>query len=220
MGFKDMVARNNEEVLYLMMRRIRESTFQNAFLHGVESPENGYESSIYITTYSDSIIVYSNDNSQQSLNSFINAISGLTNDLIRNGIPHKGAVAYGVMTLDFKNSIFFGQPLIDAYLLHDELAFYGIVVHATADNYIRNSGNVYVFEYNCPFKSGVSKHLTILPELLEPKPLYEISYNDCYKAVEQFRQKTSGSLRMYIDRTLQYLDTFKNSQADIIKEQV
>ena len=171
-----------------------------------------------ITTYSDSIIVYTNDNSKQSLDNFINAISGLTNDLIRNGIPHKGAIAYGIMTLDFKNSIFLGQPLIDAYLLHDELGFYGIVVHATADNSIRNCENAYVFEYNCPFKGGISKHLTILPELLEPNPLYEVSFNDCYKAVEQFRQKTSGSLRMYIDRTLQYLDSFKNSQTEIVKE--
>lgn len=216
MGFKDLVARNNEEVLYLMMRRIRESTFQNLIIHGVEDPEDGYESNIYITTYSDSIIVYSKDNTEQNLNSFINAISGLTNDLIRNAIPHKGAIAYGLMTLDFKNSIFFGQPLIDAYLLHDELSFYGIVVHATADSSIRACGNKYIFEYNCPFKSGVSKHLTILSEFLEPDPLYEISYNDCYRAIEKLRQKTSGSLRMYIDRTLQYLESFKNAQTEIV----
>lgn len=218
MGFKDLVARNNEEVLYLMMRRIRESTFQNVITHGVDDPEDGYESNIYITTYSDSIIIYSKDNSEQCLNSFINAISGLTNDLIIHGIPHKGAIAHGLMTLDFKNSIFFGQPLIDAYLLHDELAFYGVVVHATADNFIRTCGSKYVFEYNCPFKSGVSKHLTILPELLEPDPLYEISYNDCYKAVENFRQRTSGSLRMYIDRTLQYLESLKSSQKEFVTE--
>lgn len=112
MGFKDIVARTNEEVLYQMMRSIRDSSFQNLIIHGVDDPDDGYESSIYITTYSDSIIVYTKDDSPQCLNSFINAISGLTNDLIIHGIPYKGAVAFGLMTLDFKNSIFFGQPLI------------------------------------------------------------------------------------------------------------
>jgi hypothetical protein len=33
------------------------------------------------------------------------------------------------MTLDYEKSIFFGQPLVDAFLLQDELKFYGIVVH-------------------------------------------------------------------------------------------
>lgn len=218
MGFKDLVARNNEEVIYIMMHRIRNSIFQNLIIHGVDDPKDGYESNIYVTTYSDSIIVYSKDDSKQSLNSFLNSISGLTSDLIRNAIPHKGAIAYGLMTLDFKNSIFFGQPLIDANFLHDELAFYGVVVHATADRFIRNSGNKYIFEYNCHFKSGASKHLTVLPELLEPDPLYENNYNDCFTLVENFRQKTSGSLRMYIDRTLQYLEELKKTQKDVVFE--
>jgi len=218
MGFKDMVARINPEIIYIMMRRIRESTFQNVVIHGIDSPENGYESNIYITTYSDSILVYSSDNSTESLNSFINAISGLINDLIKNEIPYKGAIAYGIMTLDFKNSIFFGQPLIDAYLLQEELAFYGVIVHSTAEDSIRNSQNKYCFEYNCPLKKTETQRLTILPEFLEPEPLYEISYNDYYNATESLRKKTPINLQVYIDKTLQYLESFKNSQTDIVKE--
>lgn len=89
-------------------------------------------------------------------------------------------------------------------------------MHATADRVIRNFENKFIFEYNCPFKTGASKHLTILPELLEPSPLYEVSYLESYQAVENLRLKTSGSLRMYIDRTLQYLEALRNSQKEII----
>lgn len=218
MGFKDMVARNNEEILYIMMRRIRESIFQNVLIHGTGDPEeNRYESNINIIMFSDCIVTFSKDQSNETLEGFINAISGLTNDLIRNNIPFKGAVAAGLMTLDFKNSIFFGQPLNDAYSLHDELGFYGVVVHGTADKFLRNYSNSHLFEYNCPFKNGTSKHLTILPEFLETTLISNHSYLQYYNAIEYLRTNTSGYLRMYIDKTLQYLENFKGTCKEIVE---
>ena len=218
MGFKDMVLRNNEEVLYIIMRRIRESIFQNVLIHGTGDPEETkYESSIEIIMFSDCIVTFSKDQSAETLESFINAMSGLTNDLIRNHIPFKGVVAAGFMTLDFKNSIFFGQPLNDAYSLHDELGFYGVVVHGTADNFFRKSNNSHIFEYNCPFKNGTSKHLTVLPEFLETDLISNHSYVQYYNAIENLRANTSGYLRMYIDKTLLYYENFKSTCKKIVE---
>ncbi len=60
MGFRDMVLKNNEEMLYIMMRRIRESIFQNVLIHGVGDPEeNRYESNINIIMFSDCIVTFS-----------------------------------------------------------------------------------------------------------------------------------------------------------------
>ena len=218
MGFKDMVTRTNAEVLYIIMHRIRNSIFQNVFIHGTDMPEEGkYESNINIIMFSDCIVTFSKDKSDEALQSFINAISGLTNDLIRNRIPFKGVVAAGIMTVDFKNSIFFGNPLNDAYELHDELGFYGVVVHATADELIRNSGNTHIFEYNCPFKKELSRNLTISPEFLETDLISNHSYQQYYVSIEDLRSKTPEHLQMYIDKTLQYLEVFKNECREIVE---
>ena len=42
------------------------------------------------TTYSDSIMLYSKDNTDESFTALIQAISGLTNDLFIEGIPYYG----------------------------------------------------------------------------------------------------------------------------------
>lgn len=54
-------------------------------------------------------------------------------DLFISKIPFRGSIAYGEMTVDLENSIFFGQPLIDAYLLGEQLQSYGIACHASAE---------------------------------------------------------------------------------------
>ena len=69
------------------------------------------------------------------------------------------------MTLDTKNSIFFGQPLIDSYLLQDELCFYGIIGHASAEEAIMSQENIppFISNYTCPLKNANCVHLTIMP---------------------------------------------------------
>ncbi len=218
MGFKSMVENLNEEVLYIIMHRIRNSIFQNVLIHGTDIPDEGkYESNINIIMFSDCIVTFSQDKSDDALYSFINAISGLINDLIRNKIPFKGVVAEGMMTVDFRNSIFLGKPLNDAYGLHEKLGFYGVVVHSTADKQIRGSENTHVFEYDCPFKNGeMSKNLTISPEFLETDLISEHSYQQYYVSIESLRSKTPEHLQFYIDKTLEYLRFFKEKCKEIV----
>lgn len=129
MGFKDLVSRTKHEAIYEMMKKINErKQFNSKVNWGKTNSEL-----VKTTTYSDSIMIYSKDDSYESLYSTICTTSGLTNDLLTEGIPHKGALAFGIMTLDTQNSIFFGQPLIDAFLLEGEINFYGILVHGSAE---------------------------------------------------------------------------------------
>ena len=61
-------------------------------------------------------------------------------------IPIKGVIAQGIFSYDKENELYFGKPLVDAYLLHEELKYYGIVVHNTAEKTIKkyqNSNNPY-----------------------------------------------------------------------------
>lgn len=212
MGFKDLVGRTDHIKVYSMMKDIYKS------IKIIESVKwrDEIEGQIYTTMFSDSIIIYTKDDSYNSLNAIISATSALMYELIINKIPYKGAMAFGKMTVDQKLSIFFGQPLIDAYLLQEEAAFYGFVIHGTAEEKIHqytisNQRFISVMNYNCPFKNGRSTHLTI-------HPLNAISVNADTKkkqtillnAFIELKYRTSGSLRKYIDATDEYINVVKN----------
>ena len=207
MGFKDMVARSSHEEIYVMMKKINDfQKFSTSIKWNIneENPQL-----VKTTTYSDSIMVYSLDGSNESLNSFICTISALIHDLFAEGIPFKGSIAYGMMTIDMERSIFFGQPLIDSYLLQEEMKFYGIIVHGTAQRIIENSTGIpFYIPYLCPLKNGNSVHLTIAPIYWTVKG-YEDRNRKLTNSLRKMRYKTSGSIRKYIDLTEEYLEIIK-----------
>jgi hypothetical protein len=160
------------------------------------------------TTYSDSIMIYTKDESNDAFNALIFTVAAFTNELFIASVPHKGAIAFGEVTLDWKNSIFFGQPLIDAYLLQEELIFYGIIIHASAEQKMTDNNCLwdYIINYLCPLKNGSSKHLTVYPIFLgNIEPRFQKIVKEIFDSVNKFRFKTSGYLRIYIDNTLKYL---------------
>jgi hypothetical protein len=164
-------------------------------------------------------MIYSKNNSFDSLKSFTATISGIMEDLFESEIPFKGAIAYGKMTLDSARSIFFGKPLIDSYLLQDELHFYGVVVHSSAEKEMSRFGNkiktLFITNYNCPLKFGSSYHWTIHPINADPFGDGVEENNDFKKmlnSVKKLRGKTSGHLRMYIDNTETYLSHVRNTK--------
>jgi hypothetical protein len=218
MGFKDMVARSTHDQIYSMMKEINNEVKSNTEIRWIKGPIKYVET----TTYSDSLIIYSKDDSYESLYSFICAVSATNFTLLSKAIPHKGAVAFGTMTLDNENSIFFGQPLIDAYLLQEELNFYGIVAHATAERSImsgRDKDNrmLMISDYSCPFKKGNSIHLVITPLFLykemsydeEKEKLFLMMHEMLMSSFSKMRFLTSGYLRKYIDNTESYLQIIK-----------
>jgi hypothetical protein len=155
-------------------------------------------------------MIYSKDESHDALDSLISSVSALVYNLFLEGIPHKGSIAFGLMTLDQKNSIFFGQPLIDAYLLQEELNFYGIIIHASAEKKMKDnqSGINFIQDYLCPLKNGFSKHLTVYP-IFVPNcdKEYQKEIDALTDSIKKLRYKTSGYLRRYIDNTEIYLNS-------------
>ncbi|HXP50239.1 MAG TPA: hypothetical protein VN922_09810 [Bacteroidia bacterium] len=224
MGFKDMVARKSHEDMYMMMKEINHKALSNTKIEWLGLKQNLLKK----TNYSDSIIIYSKDNSYDSLCSIIFSISALTNDLFTHNIPFKGSLAYGTMTLDDLSSIFFGQPLIDAYLLQDELLMYGVIVHATAEqeierHRIEKKSFSFVNNYLCPLKNGNSTHYTIYPIFTAYYKFEETTKeivdrcNELSLSIKKLRFHTSGHLRKYIDNTEKYLTDVreKTSKDDI-----
>lgn len=204
MGFKDMVLKKTHKELYRMMKSINEAKTLNENIF--ESKEN--LKLVKSTTYSDSIMLYSKDKTIASFDSLVATVSGLTNDLFIQGIPHKGSVAFGVMTLDTKRSIFFGQPLIDAYLLQEELHFYGIILHGSIEKKVAEKidTTAFVKKYDCFLKSGRSSHYTIYPMHIDSASAkqYPELNQKLSESLRIMRYDTSGQLRRYIDNTESY----------------
>ena len=213
MGFKNLVLRSTHSQVYSLMKKIKKTMEENEAM-----PWAGIiQKQVRSTSYSDSIILYSKNASFDSLRSIIASVSSLTNDLFELGIPHKGGIAFGKMTLDTENSIFFGQPLIDAFLLQEEVNFYGVVLHGTAQKEISivNRETLLLKNYLCPLKEGSSFHLVIVPiflEEVESEDKLDKRYRKkLYDSLEKFRNHTSGHLRKYIDNTETFFKFINNS---------
>lgn len=202
MGFANMIATKENSEIYEMMKRIVGYQKLNARIAWGAKPNL-----VKTTTYSDSIIIYSINDDSNSLAAIMCTAAGLIQDLLTDGIPFKGALSAGIMTCDYENSIFFGQPLIDSYLLQEELYLYGIIIHGTAQERIENHNYiVFTHTYNCPLKKGKSDHLIIQPMLLGLKG-YEDENKKLIESVNNMKFTTSGHLRVYIDSTIDYLKT-------------
>ena len=206
MGFKDMVARSPHEQIYDMMLNVNKNIQKSVGIKWT----NTSQGLVNTTSYSDSIMLYSKNSNLDSFNAFANSVALLTNDLLSDCIPHKGSIAFGEMTLDIKNSIFFGQPLIDAFLLQEELKFYGIVLHASAEQalkpYTERLKINFVETYRCFFKQGEASNMVIYPMYAKNmKGKFPDQIKKLQESINGLRHKTSGHLRSFIDNTEAYL---------------
>jgi hypothetical protein len=140
MGFKDLVARKSHEEVKQMLHTMvslnksLESVFGKPRVKAVDRKQ--LESRIRSATFSDSIMFISQDDSMEDFLQLSFALSIFQEASLQRGAPTKGAMSIGMLTADFENSIFFGQPLIDAYLLQDQLKYYGIIADNKIEEYI------------------------------------------------------------------------------------
>lgn len=181
MGFKERIARRGQEKI------LEELTELQKFI-SKSMPE---DKSIVFTMFSDSIVVITNDDSDES---FLR-LSCLAHDIMRKSIcelqmPIKGAIAYGELTVNQQKQLYFGQPLIDAYLLEEELKCYSVILHYTVEDKV-----------NVPLT-----HLYVMKPVKLDKA-QSLHYCILFDEVMHFslinlRKQVSGSPRVYIDNTL------------------
>jgi hypothetical protein len=203
MGFKDIVLRNTHEEVYKKLMTISDfrDLAQNRIISSVNPPK--------VFIFSDSIIVFSKDDSESAMCELLFNMGHLIQVLTKNVIPFRGGIACGEMTVDDEHSIFFGQPLIDSFLLSEELALYAVAIHHTAEKSIiaDELGREMVFEYNTPTKAGKAKQYLVCSFVYYfigaeiPK---KIDYGEL---MANYRTMTSGAIRKYIDNTEEFFQT-------------
>lgn len=222
MGFKDRVARTGFDKLYeelldfncditdivskcntpLKNEQKEEQVENQTEFSAISSFDTNSDTvdelpTIRLAQFSDSIVLFSKDDSKESLECLSKVAKGIMESAIvkrENPIPLKGAFAKGKVACDLSKQLFFGQALIDAYLLEENVQYYGIVVHHSAEKDIKN--------YSLDLFSNKKIPLKVGGEISH----YELSwYADCSKKAKEglnaLRLTVSDSPRKYIDNT-------------------
>jgi hypothetical protein len=213
MGFKDLSYRSSHRIVLSTMNRLVDGIRQ---IEDAESnklvkrrgrpraPKNWLDFegvAIRPVVFSDSILLVSSDNSKASANHLVLTAQWLTGYCINSGIPVKAAVALGTMTCDFERSIFCGRPLIDAYLLQDDMQAYGVVLHHSAEG-VRLAPRgalpyVKVSTITVPMRSGSVRHSVLDWSLQLKSP----TAKNALKSLGRLYKTVSGSSRRYVDNT-------------------
>jgi hypothetical protein len=156
--------------------------------------------------FSDSIILMSEDISQRALEWTLTQAQFVLFSAIEKGIPIKGAIACGTFTFNLNNSIHFGQPLIDAYVLQNRLKLYGVILHDTVSKYLEkyNIGDTsYVIKTPVPMK--YKKNIPQLHYLVDWIQHAIVKSQDPQELVKRLYSKNFGKPRKYVDNTLDFV---------------
>lgn len=211
LGFKDYVMRNSIHSVYSRLKAL------NALRPEEQDPDYESETSkrIKFTIFSDSVFIFSKDDDFVSLRHFLTYVKRVMRMALRKEIPLKGAIAYGNMAVDVKNNLFCGQPIVDAYLLEEDLQYMGVVFHHTfeeayfklSDTQIKRVSN-WIKEVSTPFRYGKRTHLN-LDYRIAGSTTYELK-----ERIENQRFYSSGDARKYIDNTLEMIRLFENKKTN------
>lgn len=207
LGFKDMVLKQGHADVLKKLEKLKSTTEQ---LEGnIWSKEitnllkiSFSEDQTRSITFSDSLIIFSKDDTIEDCMKMMFQSYFVIQNALYNSIPIKGAISFGEVYVDFEKSLFFGQPIIDAFLLHEDLHMLDIVLDHNAENQANQFKENDAIQQTLKLrkvkmKFGVASHtivnLTSKEEISERIDLLEKLY-----------KVTSGRPRLYIDNTIDY----------------
>lgn len=212
MGFKDRVTRTPHKDLLKTLTDFKEL---NDRLKPLLSDKNG--ELLRMVQFSDSIIIASMNPDKKSLNKIVKAAVVLMQNALESGFALKGAIAQGPLTFDAETGIYFGLPIVDAYLLEEELKFYGVAFHHSVEplieEYIKHppvkgAQPQYSPIESCkiPLKTGKSSHYCVAYHKMY-RDLSKKDYSKKLSAlVTNIGKTVSGAPRIYIDNTLNFFE--------------
>lgn len=197
MGFKDTIFSNTHDDL---KRRLL--SFRKSFEKKIKPLRTG--DYMRFVQFSDSIIIVVNGTDSKMVNLVTKAGVILMHEAMKAEFPIKGVVSQGMFTYDKDNELYFGRPLVNASLLHDELYYYGIVVHHSAEKVIKNNISI-----DCPYgispislKKGKTSHYHLIWNMMKNNLSSGNITDNAVKWLEKIQESVSGAPRIYIDNTI------------------
>ncbi|MBQ6649305.1 MAG: hypothetical protein IJM66_10735 [Muribaculaceae bacterium] len=205
MGFKNRVLTTEHEELRKSLQIFREDFTKQA------SPLQ-IEDYLRFVQFSDSILAVAQSADKKMLNLITKFGVRLMQISSEMGFPIKGVLSKGMFTFDTENQLYFGQPLVDAYLLHEEIKFYGIVVHHTAENLVKQFGGNAYCNNQIFIAKGKVNHYHLRWNMFKKTLDEGDNTTDCIMWLDKIAETVSGEPRMYIDHTKEILVCDKNTQ--------
>ena len=215
MGFRDRVFRESHEDMMEMFVSLR-PTIKTIETFAKVASRSKKIAIVKPIIFSDSIILVSNDDSKNAFEWILFDSQWILYNAILQGIPIKGAIAYGKQTADFKESLHFGKPLIDAYELQNELKLYGVVLHHTVEKSLNEFKvidsflDTSVIKMLVPMKSGKITHYIV--------NWTQITTNKHFEPIDlvtQLYNNVSGSPRKYVDNTMEFVRWVTEKKTEI-----
>ena len=215
LGFKDMVYREKHEDVYNKLRSI------NEFLKSIQVKNDIEGNLIEVKQFSDSILIISKDDNYASFGVLVIIMRHIIFYFIEKGIAIKGSCAHGKVTIDSEKSIIFGQPIIDAYLLEEEVFYCGIVCHNSFEKqtndleyikfykeFIGETDDFWDSDFfiaKTKLKSGNVVHANAnwFAWGYSHKSSEEETYKRIVSAMKKIQMQISGKSRIYVDNTLE-----------------
>lgn len=201
MGFKDRVLRTEHEALEKDLLELTKWSRLKPLKQG---------NYLRYSQFSDSILVVTDGVGKKQANLITQAGIVLMQECLERGFPLKGAIAQGKFTYDEAKQLFFGQPLVDAYLMEESIKFYGIVLHHTAEDVMRNTAKTkLVYEKKKVFMdNGQISHWNLCWHKID-QTLNHKKPCDWQSWLDEIEKQVSGRPRIYVDNTREILDESK-----------
>jgi hypothetical protein len=215
LGFKDLIMRQEHDYIYKMLTALS-NVRDTIETWGGEVTNEHKGSNIYTASFSDSIIIFSKDDTPESFKTFCMSTMWLVAKAVENSIMIKGAIAHGQISINKSSQIYFGQPIIDAYLLEEDVSYLGIVAHNSIDQFLIKYDvgvNKSLFEDFVPLKSGNIWHTNLnwFRQLTssENNMTADEKIAMITDQIKKLRTNVSGSPRKYIDNTLKVIEQLR-----------
>lgn len=131
MGFKERVMRTEHSKLKEEFEKLK--TALDAWLVPTLKA-----ASFKTSFFSDSILIV-DESTKWGFNRISKAAAGLMQVSLEHKFPLKGVISKGPFTYDEEKQLFFGKAIVDAYLLQEQVYYYGIVAHHSVEEDIKNT---------------------------------------------------------------------------------
>ncbi len=207
MGFKDRV--NKSEIEDLKQQLLLFKTKNNKLKPLLEGSKTN-EKLIDMAQFSDSIVLVTRDSTEDDLNRISKAAAILMQTALETSFALRGAIAKGQMVFDTNNQLFFGKALVDAYLLEEELCYYGVAFHESTEDSIlsalNNKREMPIEDIAIPLKKGKSKHYHIAWHKLKANYQKGDISSKAFDWLKGIRKSVSGNPRVYLDNTIEIIE--------------
>ncbi len=179
------------------------------------------------TTFSDTVVIWTNDDSLESLDEIIE-VSFYLNLSNVNSFPLRGSIVYGDIfhkELSFTNKMdskynvnsLFGKGVVDAYTKAEYQEWAGTVIDESVENYLENIGLIpelrlkkYAMKYKVPYKPNSNEGRDEFAFLLSINLLTQEMFLSIADRIKQNfsnhnKQISNPTVMLKLENTLQFL---------------